>query len=278
MVLLRRPRPWSLDPVLAVFLEGASRSFTDRNAPLMDFITPSESSRRSLALRLQTRRPVTRPPPEGDSPRSLAGVGHHSARRPRVQVDSKRPARYTTGPLKVTSSFELLSRGSSAPSTHQDGCVHSLTSKLARAAALPAASFRPRRFNGLDGLLRNPSPSGFPRPTLMGFRPPSRDSRLARTAPLPARPSPLELDDPALPSQSLPFTPDHRSFRGLLLKATVIAYIRFPSCKDSSPSWASLCGTSFARLPRSPKGARTATARSVPSRVPNCERASRPAR
>ena len=50
----------------------------------------------------------------------------------------------------------------------------------ARAAALPAASFRPRRFYDLGGLLRNPSPSRFPGTTLMGFGSPSRDSPASR--------------------------------------------------------------------------------------------------
>ena len=70
----------------------------------------------------------------------------------------------------------------------------------------------------------------------------------------------------------------HRHFRGLLIEATVVAHIRFPSCEDSSPSGLLSLGPRSARLPRSPKGARCATGRSVPSRIPNCERASRTAR
>jgi hypothetical protein len=46
----------------------------------------------------------------------------------------------------------------------------------------------------------------------------------------------------------------HRSFRGLLVEATVVAHIRFPSCEDSSPSWASLCGTSLRPLVSLPEG------------------------
>jgi hypothetical protein len=46
----------------------------------------------------------------------------------------------------------------------------------------------------------------------------------------------------------------HRSFRGLLIEATVIARIQFPSCEDSSPSWASLCGTSLHPLVSLPEG------------------------
>lgn len=202
-----------------------------------------------------TRRPSTRPAPESAGPHSLARIA--SSRSPKAS----RPNRFQTpcSPHHRSLGGDLWHRAPLlrfvAPSTHEDGCVHSRTGEPARAAALPAAVFRPRRFYGLDGLLRNPSLFEFPRTTLMGFGSPSRDSRLARTAPFPARSAPLELDVPALPPQSLPFTPDHRSFRGLLLEATVIARIRFPSCKDSSPSWASLGGTSLIRAPRSPKGA-----------------------
>jgi hypothetical protein len=177
------------------------------------------------------------------------------ARRPRVQVDSKRPARHTTGPLKVTCGFELLSRGSSAPSTHQDGCVHSLTGEPARAAALPAAVFRPRRFYGLDGLLRNPPLSGFPRTTLLGFGSPSRDPRLARAAPFPARPSPLELDDrPGLRNRFRLRRPIGSSGVCSSRRPSSLAF-GFPPARTRLPPGLLFVGPRPLRWSRSPKGA-----------------------
>ncbi len=104
----------------------------------MDFISPTESSGHSLTLLTnlsvdvrpegpqstpslpaapdpKARRPTAtrrRQPTLARWSRSSLNPKasrHRSARRPHVQVDSKRPARYTTGPLKVTSRFELLS-------------------------------------------------------------------------------------------------------------------------------------------------------------------------
>lgn len=112
----------------------------------------------------------------------------------------------------------------------------------------PSPFRRPRRF------APHPSPPGFPRTTLMGFRltlqgfPPREDHTV------PGVTFPSWTSWPALPPQSLPLPPSHRSFRGLLLEATVVAHIRFPSCEDSSPSWASLCGTSLRPLASLPEG------------------------
>ena len=118
-----------------------------------------------------------------------------------------RPARHRADPfggghLAPSSSLEVsssLQRSRVAASTSAGPKAH-------RTRLLPAATFRPRRFYDLDGLLRHPLLSGFPRTALVGFDL-LMGFPLREGLSVPAATFPSWCYRPALPPQSLSLAP-----------------------------------------------------------------------
>lgn len=197
-----RPRPWPLDPVLAVFPEGASQSVNQAETlPSCTLTLTSETRAEPASPRVQRSAHRCALP---RAPRRRVTLA------PRYREADALPA-CRPAPWRWRVDFGLLSRGLS-PLQRVSGCVHSVlevpasgapTARLRRTESgrglTSAAAFRPRRFHDLDGLLRNHSCPGFPAQHSWGWMRPPGCSRYPRTtlSPAPSSPPGLHRSGPA---------------------------------------------------------------------------------